>query len=121
MRGRHRVALELEVDEDPEQAEPEDWDLHHLNRALRSGLARPVRTIRGLVVDMEHDRLSHTLAAIADDIDEAAQLHWLASARPWPRISYELSRRPSLEALIELGQLATTTRRIAQQLLRDGL
>ncbi len=118
----HRVALELEVDEDPEAAEPEDWDLQHLSRALRTGSARPLRTIRGLVVDTEHDRLSNTLQAMAEDIEEAAQLQWLATAEPWPLLARTLrSRRPSLEVLVELERLAASTRRVAERLLEEGL
>jgi len=116
------VALELEVDEDPEEAEPEDWDLQYLSQALRAGVARPLRTIRGLVVDPDHDRLSNTLSAMAEDIDEAAQLHWLVSARAWPLLAQTLrSRRPSLEVLVELEQLAAATRRVADRLAQEGL
>lgn len=121
MRGTHRVALELEVEEDPEQAQPEDWDLQHLTQALRTGLAKPLRTIRGLVVDPERDRLSHTLDAIAGDMDEAVQLHWLASSERWPKISPALLPRPSLEVLVELEQLARSARRIADRLQDEGL
>jgi hypothetical protein len=120
-RGRHRVTLELEVEEDAELAEPEDWDLQHLSAALLTGLARPLRTIRGLVVDTEHDRLSHTLNAIADDIDESVQLHWMASAEPWPKSACAPSVRPSLATLITLEHHAAETRRIAEQLRLEGL
>src|SRR5256885_7946412 len=107
MHSTHRVALELEVEADLEQAEPEDWDLQDLSDALRTGQARLVRTIQGLVVDSEHDQLSCTLAAIADDLGETVQLHWLATARRWPQLASKLrSPRPSLEALVELEQLA---------------
>jgi hypothetical protein len=122
MRGTHRVVLELEVEDDPDEAEPEDWDLQHLNRALRSGVARPLRTLRGLVVGTEHDRLSNTLEAIADDVGEAAQLHWLAIAQRWPLIGRELrSRRPTLEVLIELERFAALARRIGERLHHEGL
>jgi hypothetical protein len=122
MRGRHRVALELEIDRDPGEAEPEDWDLQSFMQAVRAGVARPLRTIRGLVVDTEHDRLSSTLDAMAEDIDEAAQLHWLASARQWPALAHALrSRRPSLEVLVELDQLAAAARRVAERLAAEGL
>ena len=122
MRGTYRVALELEVDDDREAAEPEDWDIQHLAQALRAGIARPLRTIQGLVIDFEHDRLSSALRAVADDVDEAVQLHWLASSKPWPAIAWSLrAHRPSIESLVELEQLASTTRRLAERLLREGL
>jgi hypothetical protein len=121
-RGLHRVAIEVEIDEDPEQPEPEDWDLEHLNEALGTGAAKPTRTIRGLVVDTDRDRLSSTLEAMADDIDDTAQLHWLAIAEPWRPIASSLrSCRPSLEVLIELEQLATATRRVAERLQQEGM
>jgi hypothetical protein len=118
---RHRVAVELEVVEDPDDAEPEDWDLEHLRRAVQSGTARPVRTIQGLVIDSEHDRLSRTLDAVAEDLDEAVQLHWLASSKEWPTISWTLHPRPSIETLIELERLAATARQVADRLHREGL
>src|SRR5438309_8385128 len=78
----HRVALELEVNEEADQLEPEEWGLRDLVVALRAGRARPVRTIRGRVVDPEHDRLSAMLASMADDVEEAVDLHWLATSAP---------------------------------------
>lgn len=120
-RGTHRVALELEVDEDRDSAEPEDWDLPHLSRALRAGVAKPVRTIRGLVIDSEHDRLSGTLDAVAEDLVETVELQWLASSKPWPAIAGALQVRPSLEVLVELEELAAATRRIARRLQAEGL
>src|SRR5262252_6966357 len=120
-RATHRVALELEVVEDPEAAEPEDWDLQYLAQAVEAGVARPLRTIQGLVIDSEHDRLSRTLDAVAEDLDEAVQLHWLASAREWPSISWTLHPRPSIEALVELERLAATVRQVAGRLQREGL
>jgi hypothetical protein len=91
-------------------------------QAVRAGVARPLRTIRGLVVDAEHDRLSSTLEAMAEDIDEAAQLHWLASSRAWPALAQALrSRRPSLEVLVELDQLAAAARQVAERLAAEGL
>jgi hypothetical protein len=122
MRRTHRVTLELEVDDDPEQAEPEDWDLKELSQALRTGLAKPLRTIRGLVVDPEHDRLSNMLNAIADGIDETSQLHWMATAKPWPHLAAALrAARPSLESLVGLEWLARSTRQIAERLRQEGL
>lgn len=119
-RTRHRVALEVEVVEDPVAAEPEDWDLDHLQRAVRAGRAKALRTIRGLVIDSDHDRLSCTLESVADDLDEAVQLHWLASAKRWPAISWTLHPRPSIEALVELEQLATSIRGVAGRLRDEG-
>jgi hypothetical protein len=121
VRARHRVALEVEVVEDPDAAEPEDWDLEHLRQAVVAGVARPLRTIQGHVIDSEHDRLSRTLDAVAEDLDEAVQLHWLASAKEWPSISRTLHPRPSLEALVELERLATAVREVAGRLHCEGL
>jgi hypothetical protein len=124
MRVTHRVALELEVEDanDPEAAEPEDWDLPHLANALRAGVARPLRTIRGLVIDPEHDRLSGTLSAVADDVEETVQLHWLATAQAWHDLAPILrARRPSLELLVELEQMSDLARRLAGRLRREGL
>ena len=121
LRTNHRVALELEVVEDSDAAEPEDWDLRYLERAVRAGVATPLRTIQGLVIDSENDRLSRTLEAVADDLDEQVQLHWLASARPWPKIAWTLHRRPSIEALVELERLSAGIRRVACRLSRESL
>lgn len=124
MRSTHRVALELEVecDADVERVEPEDWDLQDLSVAIRTGQARLVRTIRALVVDPEHDRVSRTLDAIADGIDETTQLHWLASATEWPWLAETLRwPRPSLEVLVELDLLAAASRAVAERLRREGL
>ena len=121
-RSTHRVALELEVDEQPDNLEPEDWELRDLAAALLTGSARAVRTIRGLVVDPENDRLSSTLLAMADDLDETAQLHWMAMAARWridsPVVS---SSRPSLEVLVGLEQLVAHARILAGELTRQGL
>jgi hypothetical protein len=121
--GRHRVALELEVDDRAGAIDPEDWDLDQLVHALRSGHARPLRTIQGLVVDAEHDRQSSMLTAIADDLDEAAELQWLASSTMHPAIARVAARRPrpSLEVLVDLQGLAAWARRIAGKLERQGL
>jgi len=121
LRTHHRVALELEVVEDSEAAEPEDWDLQYLQRAVRAGVATPLRTIQGLVIDSENDRLSRRLEAVAEDLDEQVQLHWLASARPWREIAWTLQRRPSIEALVELERLSAGIRRVACRLSREGL
>jgi hypothetical protein len=121
LRTTHRVALELEVVEDLDAAEPEDWDLQHLRHALRAGSATLLRTIQGLVIDSEHDRLSRTLDAVADELDEAVQLHWLASAKPWPKIASTLHPRPSIEAMVELERLAAAVRLVSSRLQREGL
>lgn len=120
-RSRHRLALEFEVVEDPEAAEPEDWDLQHLRQAMQAGLAIPLRTIRGLVIDTEHDQISCTLEAVADDLDESVQLHWLASARRWPSIAWRLHLRPSITSLVELEALGTAIRGVATRLRQQGL
>jgi len=122
MRMTHRVALELDVEDDSGQLEPEEWDLQCLIAALTAGLARPLRTIRGLVVDVEHDRLSATLDALAADIDEITELHWMASASPSFPVAPALRRkRPSLELLIELEAMAEHVRRLASHLEGEGL
>lgn len=121
-RARHRVALELEVERDDDEIDPEDWDLEHLVLALRTGQARPLRTIQALVVDPEHDGLSTMLEAVADDLEETADLQWLASATMHPAITRVGRRpRPSLEALIDLQGLATWSRRLAWRLRQEGL
>jgi hypothetical protein len=120
-RATHRVALELEVVEDPDAAEPEDWDLQYLAHAVEAGLATPVRTIQGLVIDSEHDRLSRTLEAVGEDLDEAVHLHWLATSRRWPAIAMKLQPRPSIETLIELERLALAVHDVAGRLRREGL
>src|SRR5438105_1646999 len=115
--GIHRVALELKVDENKDRLEPEEWDLRDLAFALRTGLAMPLRTIRGLVVDSERDRLSTTLESLADDVDQAVQLHWLVTASPSPVIARPLrAPRPTLEILIELEHLSAQARRLARRL-----
>jgi hypothetical protein len=121
-RSRHRVALELEIQGTLDDADPEDWDLQDLARALNAGVARPLRTIRGLVLDPEHDRLSSTLEAMAADIEEAVELQWLATSRPWPLLARALQApRPSLESLVELEQIAKLARRAAHRLAHQGL
>jgi hypothetical protein len=121
MGARHRVALELEVDQRPDGTDPADWDLEELAFALGRGVARPLRTIRGLVVDPENDGLSITLAALADDLDEITQPQWLArssmgltTARP------ARTPRLSLELLALLDQYAGTTRHLAERLAAEG-
>jgi hypothetical protein len=122
MRATHRVALELEVDEAPGQVEPADWDLQDLTFALCLGLARPLRTIRGLVLDTDRDRLSTTLQAVAEELEQTVQLYWLATARPWPAVAQVARRpRPSLDLLVELEQLAGLTRQVAERLGGQGL
>ncbi|HLH71529.1 MAG TPA: hypothetical protein VKY90_21525 [Candidatus Dormibacteraeota bacterium] len=122
MRATHRVALELEVDEAPGQIEPADWDLQDLTVALCLGLARPLRMIRGLVLDIDRDQLSATLQAVAEELEQMVQLYWLATARPWPAMAQVVRRpRPSLDLLVELDQLAAMTRRVSERLGSQGL
>jgi hypothetical protein len=121
LRATHRVALELEVVDDPDGAEPEDWDLQYLLHAVQAGVATPVRTIQGVVIDSERDRLSRTLASVAETLDEAVQLHWLASSKPWPTIAWTLHPRPSIETLVELERLAATVQEVADRLQGQGL
>jgi hypothetical protein len=73
-------------------------------------------------VDPERDQLSMMLEAVAEDVEEAAQLHWLATTSPSLVIAPALrAARPSLEVLVELDQLAALTRRMARRLAREGL
>jgi hypothetical protein len=119
---RHRVALELEVAQGPGEIDPEEWELDDLALALWTGQARPLRTIQGLVVDPENDRLSTTLSAMADDVDEASQLQWMAMATRWPSPTRTArSPRPSLDVLMDLEHLATAARLIARRLADQGL
>lgn len=122
VRARHRVALELEVDRGEDEVDPEDWDLEDLVLALTSGQARPLRTIQGLVVDPEHDRLSTMLDAVAGDLEETAELQWLASATKHPAFTRRArGPRPSLDVLVDLQGLATWARRVAWRLEEQGL
>lgn len=122
MRRTHRLALEFEVEDSPDQVAPEEWELRHLAFALHMGVARPLRTIRGLVVDREHDRLSTTVRAMADGIDDAAQQHWLATTPQGDAVARALGvTRPSLETLIELEELTALARRVAERLAREGM
>ncbi|HXM55806.1 MAG TPA: hypothetical protein VOB72_10485 [Candidatus Dormibacteraeota bacterium] len=122
-RATHRVALELEVDRSGCAFDPEDWDLEQLIVALNTGQARPLRTIRGLVVDAERDRMSSMLDAVADDLDETTELQWLASASKHPAVSRAAARRPrpSLATLVDLQGLAAWARMLARELDRDGM
>jgi len=122
VRSKHRVALELDIDEDPAHLEPEAWDLHDLQVALAAGLARPLRMIHGLVLDTEQDRLSVTLQAIAEGIGEVVQGYWMISATP--RCSQPAAARgprPSIELLIELQAIAEHAERAAGNLREQGL
>ncbi len=122
MRGTHRLGLELEVRDALEEVAPEEWELRHLAFALHMGVARPLRTIRGLVVDREHDRLSATLTAMADGVEEAMREHWLATTLHGEMVARALGvNRPSLETLVELEQLTALARHVAERLAQDGL
>jgi hypothetical protein len=122
VRSKHRVALELDIDEDPAHLEPEAWDLHDLQVALAAGLARPLRMIHGLVLDTERDRLSVTLQAIAEGIGEVAQGYWMISATPACRPSVAArTPRPTIELLVELEAIAEHAERAAGHLHEQGL
>jgi hypothetical protein len=122
VRSKHRVALELDVDEDPAHLEPEAWDLLDLQAALAGGLARPLRMIHGLVLDTERDRLSVTLQAIAEGLGEVVQGEWMISATPaCPPSVAGRGPRPSIELLVELQAIAEHAERAACQLQRQGL
>ncbi len=119
---RHRIALELDVDDEPYQLEPEAWDLRDLQVALAAGLARPLRMIHGMVLDTEQDRLSVMLRTIADSIDEVVQGYWMASAAPnAPRALSSGRPRPSIELLVELGAIAEQAHQAANQLQTQGM
>ena len=121
VRNKHRVALELDIDEHPAHIEPEAWDLHDLQVALAAGLARPLRMIHGLVLDTEQDRLSVTLQAIAEGIEEVVQGYWIiSSVRDAPRPASR-APRPSIELLVELQAIAEHAGRAAHQLRDQGL
>jgi hypothetical protein len=122
VRSKHRVALELDIDEDPAHLEPEAWDLQDLQVALAAGLARPLRMIHGLVLDTERDRLSVTLRAIAEGIGEVVQGYWTISATPTcPQPVASRGPRPSIELLVELQAIAEHAERAASQLREQGL
>ena len=121
VRSKHRVALELDIDEDPAHLEPEAWDLHDLQVALAAGLARPLRMIHGLVLDTERDRLSVTLQAIAEGIGEVVQGYWTISANPTCPQAATRGPRPSIELLIELQAIAEHAERAARNLREQGL
>lgn len=122
MRIKHRIALELDVDEEPYQLEPEAWDLRDLQVALAAGLARPLRMIHGVVLDTERDRLSLTLEAIAEGIDELVQAYWMASATPDRKRRHAPGcPRPSIELLVELEAVAQHAHQVAEQLQAQGI
>lgn len=122
VRSKHRVALELDIDEDPAHLEPEAWDLKDLQVALAAGLARPLRMIHGLVLDTERDHLSVTVQAIAEGIGDVVQGYWMTSATPasTPPVASR-GPRPSIELLVELQAIAEHAERAACQLRRQGL
>jgi hypothetical protein len=122
MHNRHRVALELDIDEHPAQIEPEAWDLNDLQAALAAGLARPRRMIHGVVLDTEQDRLSVTLDAIAEGIEDVVLGYWaLSASRRCPRPSAARRPRPSIELLVELEAIAEHAQRAARALQDQGL
>ena len=122
VRNRHRVALELDIDEDPARLEPEAWDLQDLQVALAAGLARPLRMIHGLVLDTERDRMSVTLQAIAEGIGEVVQGYWMVSATPTCTPSAaSRGQRPTIELLVELQAIAEHAERAACRLQQQGL
>jgi hypothetical protein len=118
---RHRIGLEIEVERDQVLVEPGEWDLDDLTAALRDGVARPSRVIRGRVTDEQHDALSTTLEEWAHDLDLVLQLHWLVSESPHGMIQASEGARPSLETLVELQAVADQMRRLAQRLRFEGL
>ena len=122
-RERHRIGLEVDVLRDPaEDVEPDAWDLDELMAAIRSGVARPRRVIRGRVTDEEHDPLSDTLRGWAEDLDVALHVHWMSSAAREGVLQPPAGApRPSLETLVELEALAAHVRRVAGRLAGERL
>jgi hypothetical protein len=119
---RLRIGLEIEVEPESLLVQPGEWDVDDLNAALRDGMARPVRVIRGRVTDEQHDPLSTTLSDWAGDVDVALRLHWMVSDSPHALIRpVEGSRRPSLETLVELQALAEQLRRVSERLRDERL
>jgi len=122
VRSKHRVALELDIDEDLARLEPEAWELRDFQGALAAGFARPLRMIHGLVLDTERDHLSVTLRAIADGIGDVVQGYWMLSATRTPPVPVlARSPRPSIELLVELQALAEHAERAACRLNEHGL
>jgi hypothetical protein len=120
--SRHRIGLEIEVEPEQVLVEPGEWDLDDLNAALRDGVARPVRVIRGRVSDEQGDLLSTTLAGWAGDVDLVLRLHWMVADSPNALIRpVEGSPRPSLETLVELQALADQLRRMSGRLRGEQL
>jgi hypothetical protein len=120
--NRHRIGLEIEVVPEQVLVEPGEWDLDDLEAAVRDGVARPVRVIRGRVTDEQRDLLSTTLTEWAGDVDQVLQLHWMVSDSPNPVIRpAEGSPRPSLETLVELQALADQLRRVSERLRGESL
>jgi hypothetical protein len=120
--NRHRIGLEIEVEPEQVLVEPTEWDLDDLEAALRDGVARPVRVIRGRVTDEQRDLLSTTLAEWAGDVDLVLRLHWMVSDTPNPVIRpAEGAPRPSLETLVELQALSDQLRRVSDRLRGEQL
>lgn len=120
--SRHRLGLEIEVAADEVLVEPGEWDLDDLNAAVRDGVARLVRVIRGRVRDEEHDLLSTTLTEWAGDVDLVLRLHWMVAESPHAPIQpVEGSPRPSLETLVELQALVGHLRSVAERLRGERL
>jgi hypothetical protein len=120
--ARRRIGLEIEVEPEQVLVEPDEWDLDDLSAALRDGVARPVRVIRGRVTDDHHDLLSATLTGWAGDVDEVLRLHWMvAESAHAPIHPKDGSPRPSLETLVELQALAAQLRHVATRLRSEQL
>ena len=120
--ARHRIGLEIEIDPEQVLVDPDDWDLEDLGAALRDGMARPVRVIRGRVTDEQRDPLSTTLDGWAADLELMLRLHWTVAESPHALIRPpEGSPRPSLETLVELRALAEQMRRVAERLRAERL
>jgi hypothetical protein len=121
MHIKRRVALELDVHGETDQVEPEEWDLEDLLSAMAAGLARPLRTIHGMVLDTERDRLSETLRAISDSLQEVVEGFWISTSSPSIPRGTPDAGRPSLLLLVELEAVAEQARRVATHLNQSGL
>lgn len=119
---RHRIGLEIEVDRGEALVEPGEWDVEDLFAALREGVARPRRVIRGRVIDEHEDLLSDTMAQVADDVEHVLDLHWMTSGSPEAKIQAPPGvPRPSLETLVELRAVVDQLRKVADRLRVERL
>jgi hypothetical protein len=119
---RYRIGLEIEVDRGDALVDPGDWEVEDLFAALREGVARPRRVIRGRVIDEHEDLLSDTMAQVAGDVEHVVDLHWMTSGSTEAAIqAMPGGPRPSLETLVELRAVVDQLRRVADRLRAERL